>query len=129
MTLTYATGILHGGKLKSRAMTDSSSSIPTPAANPDPAYQKLLGETARVSWGEIERLFGAGKVVRVAEGLDLVEVAQAFADDNAAALRTWMDASRVGLLDDAHALRWSSEPQISLWAVVVRPWVLVQERP
>lgn len=94
----------------------------------DAPYQKLLAETARVSWGEIERLFGAGKVVRVAQGLDLVAVAQAFADDDADTLRAWMASEQVGLLDDATAQRWSTEDSADLWAVVVRPWVLVQER-
>lgn len=114
--------------LQFRAMTDSPSPISTPPNNPDPAYQKLLGETARLSWGEIERLFGAGKVVRVAGELDLVAVAKAFADDDAPALRDWMQSAAVGLLDDATAVRWSTEASADLWGVVVRPWVLVQER-
>ena len=91
-------------------------------------YAKLLGETARVSWAEIERLFAAGHVLRVAAGLDLIAVAQAVARDDAAQLKQWMQGEQVGLLDDTHATRWASAEAPELWGVVVRPWVLVQER-
>ena len=93
-----------------------------------PAYDKLLTETARVTWGEIERLFAAGKVVEVADGVDLIEVAAAFADDNKDMVRTWMQAEKLGLLTDDSAQAWASEAEPSLWAVVVNPWVLVQQR-
>jgi len=93
-----------------------------------PVYDKLLGETARVSWGELERLFAAGNVIQVAAGLDLIEVARVFAEDETAQLRSWMQAEQVGYLDDATAVRWSSGNDEDLWGVVVRPWVLVQER-
>ncbi len=94
-----------------------------------PVYDKLLAETARVSWPELERLFAAGNVIRVVAELDLIEVARVFAEDEAARLRPWMQSDQVGYLDDATAARWASGEDENLWAVVVRPWVLVQERP
>ncbi len=95
-----------------------------------PLHDKILAETARISWPELERLFAAGKVVKVASGLDLIDVAQAMARDDAQAVKSWMQAGQLGQLDDATAGRWatlSSNPS-PLWAVVVNPWVLVQER-
>ena len=91
-------------------------------------YDKLLTETARVSWPELERLFAAGRVVKIATGLDLVETARVFADDDANTLRDWMRSDQAGVLDDETAARWASDESAELWAVVVRPWVLVQER-
>lgn len=93
-----------------------------------PLDYKLLGETARVSWAEIERLFAAGRVIRVDAGLDLIQVGQVFAKDAADQLKCWMQAGQVGLLDDEHAGRWASDDEADLWAVVISPWVLVQER-
>ncbi len=94
-----------------------------------PAYDKLLAETARVSWAEIERLFAAGKVVEVAASLDLIEVAAAFAQDDKDQVRQWMQAEQVGLLSDESAAMWAGLDEAALWAVVVNPWVLVQHRP
>lgn len=91
-------------------------------------YEKLLGETARVSWPELERLFAAGRVLRVAASLDLIEAASAIAEDRAEDMKAWMAKDRVGLLDDETAQRWAGNADCDLWGVVVRPWVLVQER-
>ncbi len=91
-------------------------------------YEKLLGETARVTWLELERLFAAGCVIRVGPELDLIEVGRVFAEDDSHQLRQWMQAEQAGYLDDQTAARWACDEQAKLWAVVVRPWVLVQER-
>ncbi len=93
-----------------------------------PAYDKLLQETARVSWAEIERMFAVGRVIEVASALDLIKVAEAFAEDDKDSVRAWMQAEQVGLLSDASASRWAGGLNLDLWAVVVSPWVLVQQR-
>lgn len=95
-----------------------------------PLQEKLLAETARVSWAELERLFAAGKLIKVGASLDLIAVAQAMAEDDADTVRNWMQADLLGQLDDATAERWARLTQTPspLWAVVVNPWVLVQER-
>lgn len=105
------------------SVNDSSSDIDSISL-----YEKLLTETARVSWPEIERLFAAGRVVRVGADMNLVEVGEVFASDNTDQLRQWMQSESTGLLDDETAGRWSRDEHVELWAVVVRPWVLVQER-
>ncbi len=99
-----------------------------PESDPQSIYEKLLGETARVSWPELERLFAAGRVIRVDRELDLIEAGRVFAQDDASRLKRWMQADQAGILDDETASRWANTPSAELWAVVVRPWVLVQER-
>lgn len=90
--------------------------------------QDLHAETARITWRELERHFARGVVVRVAPELDLVEVATCLANDDKAAVQDWISARQVEHLDTETARRWAdSEPE--LWAVVVAPWVVVQERP
>lgn len=93
-----------------------------------PTYDKLLRETARVSWAEIERMFALGRVIEVAPALDLIEVAEAMAEDDKDTVRGWMQAQKLGHLADENAARWASDDGLDLWAVVVSPWVLVQER-
>lgn len=93
-----------------------------------PLRDRLNLETARITWPELERYFAGGNVIHVASALDLIEVATGMAEDNAPAIKQWMTAQQVGLLNDATALQWVTNQPDNLWAVVVAPWVLVQQR-
>jgi hypothetical protein len=89
---------------------------------------KLLGETARLAWSELQRHHARGVVVKVGGGLDLVDVAVAMAQDDGAAVGRWMQSGQLGKLTDAQAADWLARDP-DLWGVVAAPWVLVQERP
>lgn len=87
---------------------------------------KLNAETGQLEWRELERHFARGVVIRVAAGVDLLEVALAMARDDAATLRAWLADGRVVQAGAAEAsLRHAGGGRF--WAVVVAPWVLVQE--
>ena len=86
---------------------------------------RILGETARIGWAELQRWFASGTAIYVAPELDLVEVAYELSLDNAGLLREWMAEGRVSGVTDAQALAWL-EADALVWAVVVKPWVLVQ---
>ena len=86
---------------------------------------RLNRETARIAWKELLRFFAAGTVIAVSEELDLVEVAIQISNDNKALIEQWMIEKRVGKVSDAQAKGWL-ETDACLWAVVVRPWILVQ---
>lgn len=87
---------------------------------------KLNGETARIGWSELERHFARGVVVAVAPGLDLIDVAHAMARDDSAALAAWMQSGQVTRADAEQARDWHAR-QAEFWAVVVAPWVVIQE--
>lgn len=90
-------------------------------------YYKLLGETARIDWQELQPFFAKGVVIAVEASLDLVQVAEAFVEDRKDIVSAWLDSGEVAMLDSARAERFVNE-EPRLWAVVVAPWVLVQER-
>lgn len=87
---------------------------------------KLNQETARIAWPELQRVFAQGHVVWVEAGLDLVEVARWVARDDAARVAVELERGTIARATDEQARRWLAE-QSALWAVVVKPWVLVQE--
>ena len=87
---------------------------------------EILSETAMIAWSELQRFFAAGKAIYVAPGLDLVEVALQVANDNAATIRQWMESGKLAPVSDDQARCWI-ESDATVWAVVVKPWVLVQE--
>ena len=89
-------------------------------------FTQLNQETGKLGWKELERHFAHGVVVKVGVELDLVEVAAAMARDDKNKISTWMGNGLIARADDQDALRWGTDTQ-QLWAVVVAPWVLVQE--
>lgn len=98
-------------------MTDQSSTL----------YAKLLGETAPIRWQELQPFFARGALLWVEGSQDLVAIAEALADNDQARVAEWMERGVLGRLEDARATDLlTRDPQ--LWAVVVAPWVLVQER-
>ncbi|MBU6488571.1 MAG: DUF2288 family protein [Burkholderiales bacterium] len=92
-----------------------------------PLYLKLLAETAKIGWTELERFFARGMLLRVARDLDLVTVAVAIAEDDTAQVAQWLSSGMVERTTSDTAADWAArDPE--LWAVVVSPWVCVQER-
>lgn len=90
-------------------------------------YAKLLGETAAINWQELQPFFARGALLRVAGDCDLVEAALAVAQDDRAKVARWMANGQLGKLEVEQAQDWQARDP-DLWAVVIAPWVLVQER-
>ena len=88
--------------------------------------QDIHAETARIAWRELQYLFAGGKVIQVDAGLDLVEVALQFSRDNRSAVEAWVAAGSIAHVSDRQARAWL-ESDADVWAVVVKPWVLVQD--
>ncbi|WOD19338.1 DUF2288 domain-containing protein [Paraburkholderia kirstenboschensis] len=92
-----------------------------------PLYAKLLAETAKIGWLELERFFARGMLLRVASDLDLVSVAEAIASDDTAQITQWLSAGLVERVQSETAADIAARDP-DLWAVVVSPWICVQER-
>ena len=92
-----------------------------------PLHTRLNLETASISWAELARFFARGRVIQVDAALDLVAIATALAQDDTASFKQWVESTQVQHLPDEIAKRWAEDDR-HLWAVVVAPWVLVQER-
>ncbi|HDZ55789.1 MAG TPA: DUF2288 domain-containing protein [Pseudomonas xinjiangensis] len=95
---------------------------------PSDAYAAILGATAQIEWKTLEPHFARGQLLWVAKDTDLVEAAEALIGDNAALVKSWMEAGKLAVATDEQAADWHERDPQNLWAVVVRPWVLVQEK-
>jgi hypothetical protein len=94
---------------------------------PSTLYAKLLGETASITWKELEPFFAKGALLWVDPGLDLIAAAEAVATDEGEKVAAWLAADKVTKLSETRALDlFERDPE--LWAVVVSPWILIQER-
>lgn len=89
-------------------------------------HDLLNAQTGRIGWPELARYFARGLVVRLENGEDLLRVAEILIDDDAEDVKRLYDAGLLRRALDEDAMRWQEE-DTEFWAVVVAPWVLVQE--
>ncbi len=87
---------------------------------------KLNLETAQLQWPELERHFARGDVIRVAIDTDLIEAALHIAENKTDIVQTWLTCGKIARAEMSDAEDWHAR-QPMFWAVVVAPWVLVQE--
>ncbi len=92
----------------------------------DELRAKLNAETGKIHWPELERHFARGAVIRVTGDLDLVEVAVRMARDDRPAIERWLNEGKMDRASAEDARGWQQRDPL-FWAVVVAPWVLVQE--
>lgn len=112
--------------LREMERTKMSSEL-TPDVDPQEIFRaKVNLETSRIAWTELQRYFASGVAVAVSSELDLVEVAYQFSKDNKAQVERWLLTGKVGKVSDKQAAIWI-DANADMWAVVVSPWVLVQE--
>lgn len=86
---------------------------------------RLNLETSRLPWRELLRHYAGGNVIGISSDLDLIDVAVCIASDDTAAVKGWMQTNRLAKVSNEQAAAWLEE-DADLWAVVVKPWVLVQ---
>ena len=84
-------------------------------------------ETSKASWHELQRFFASGRMLKVGADLDLVDVGCNISLDKKQEVEGWLAAGDLSRVRDEEALNWF-EQEAELWALVVRPWVLVQDR-
>ncbi len=85
----------------------------------------LNQECSKIPWSELQRFFASGNAIFVHESLDLIDTAAEIALDNKEQLQSWMTDELVMNVSNTMAQQWWDE-QASVWAVVVAPWVFVQ---
>jgi hypothetical protein len=92
-----------------------------------PSFEKLNLETALIPWQQLQRFFASGQTVFVSSKLDLIQVANAFAKDDKALVEPWLHQDLISKVSDQQAIDWI-ESNTEVWSVVIKPWVLVQNR-
>ncbi len=95
--------------------------------NTDQDFEKLNLETALIAWNELQRFFASGQTVFVSSKLDLIQVAHAITKDDKALVESWMQQDLLCKVSDQQAIDWI-ESNAEVWSVVIKPWVLVQNR-
>lgn len=87
---------------------------------------RLNAETGKLAWKELERHFARGVVIKVAAELDLIEIATSMSKDDKDTIEQLIRAGKISRTSMDDAEDWNTRAAV-FWAVVVAPWVLVQE--
>ncbi|HEY9695269.1 MAG TPA: DUF2288 domain-containing protein [Oculatellaceae cyanobacterium] len=66
-------------------------------------------------------------VVVVSKGLDLIDVGVAIANDNATSIQHWIEEQLIAKPSVAQMAAWNSDRAKRFNALIVQPYVLVQE--
>lgn len=92
-----------------------------------PTRASILQETSTVPWHELQKLFASGVVLSIDKELDLVEVAYQITNDDASAIDSLIKSNKIQHVSNDQARQWYTDNTL-LWSVVIKPWVLVQDR-
>lgn len=88
--------------------------------------EKIKKYTGDVEWTYLEPHYKAGNIVSISSELNLVDVAQAFSQDNKAQVQAWLKSEAIIQPTATHAAKWE-EKQSIFNATIVRPFILIQE--
>lgn len=86
----------------------------------------LNAQTGKITWKELARHFARGVVICVEPGQDLVQIADCLVRDQANQISRLYEEGALHRAMDEDAIRWEKDTS-EFWAVVVAPWLLVQE--
>jgi hypothetical protein len=94
----------------------------------DVQTQDLLNaQTGKIEWRDLIRHFARGVVVCVQQGQDLVGIADFLVKNQSDEISSFYEKGILHLAADEDAMRWEKN-KTQFWAVVVAPWVVVQEK-
>ncbi|MEM7195000.1 MAG: DUF2288 family protein [Pseudomonadota bacterium] len=91
-----------------------------------PLDQRLNLQTGRVYWDELAPHFARGVVLTVDRTVDLIGLAEIMVADDKDKISSLMEIGHLEKTSVQSASKWNDSGQ-TLWALVVAPWVLVQE--
>jgi len=90
-------------------------------------HARLNAEAAKIPWRELQRHYARGAIMLLDADQDLIASAVQLACDDQASAERWSDQGGLRRANDEDARDWLQRDAM-LWAVVVAPWVLVQEQ-
>lgn len=94
--------------------------------DPESLKQKLNRDTAKINWLALLEHQQNEAVVEVDASLDLIQVACEFVQDNKKQVAQWLQSELIAKVSDEKSASWQQQDRV-VWAVVVAPWVLVQQ--
>lgn len=89
-------------------------------------YQRIEKESGELNWSELQAHFARGVVIYVSKDENLISVAEEVVKDNASHIEAMLESKQISRVSDDTARQWVVTNPL-MRAVVIAPWVLIQE--
>ena len=89
--------------------------------------EKLNKDIADISWQELLPHAKRDAVIIVNSELDISDVAVAIAQDNTTSVQSWIASQSITKPTANQLSQWNDNPQKQFTALIVQPFVVVQE--
>jgi hypothetical protein len=88
--------------------------------------EKLKATLGKVYWSDLRAHAARDAIIVVAEELDILDVGEAVATDDAPRVEGWIRTGRIAKPTAADLERWSAETAAVFESLIVAPFVLVR---
>ena len=88
---------------------------------------RLSQDVADIEWKDLLPHVRRDAVIVVSEALNLLEVGAAIAEDNTASVSTWIENKSISKPSSQQLTEWNSQPEKQFTALILQPFVIVQE--
>ncbi len=89
---------------------------------------ELTESIDQAEWEWLKPHIARDTVVVVANGLELVDVGMAIADDQVSTVQHWISEQLIAKPNTDQIQRWNSNENQRFTALIVQPYVLIQEQ-
>jgi hypothetical protein len=90
---------------------------------------ELAATLDEAEWNWLSPHAQRDSLIVVAKELDLVDVAVAIANDSVTSIEHWISEQLIYKPSDVQKEAWNSNPEQRFGAIIVQPFVLIQELP
>ena len=91
--------------------------------------QQLAQELAQVAWRDLLPHAQRDVVIVVTEGLDLLEVGVAIAQDETQPVQRWISEALIYKPSSGQLSAWNQQPSQTFNVLIVQPFVLIRPTP
>jgi hypothetical protein len=88
---------------------------------------ELAATVDEAQWDWLSPHAERSSVIVVAEGLDIVDVGVAIASDNVTSVQHWIGEQLLYKPSEVQIAAWKEDPTLRFHALIVQPFVLIQE--
>jgi hypothetical protein len=87
--------------------------------------EQLANDLAITPWGELKPHAKRDAIIVVHEGLDLLEVAIAIAEDQVSVVNRWVEEKLIAKPTEEQLGEWNQIPSLEFKTLIVQPFVLI----
>lgn len=94
-----------------------------------PTMEELAIQVDEAQWEWLKAHLERDGLVIVSQELELAEVGQKVAADDAAPIRSWIEAGKLSKPTAGQITQWNAEEGKRFKLLIVSPYILIQETP